>query len=125
MSLAGQVLWKRQTIGACDFAIIGKPSVVLPAATPDATFRNLRREPVCCERDSAFAGTSDFFVMTPPENWRRCAMPGMDLLINPETACRGCLGGKPRAPLVIGQCIPGFSATSTAAGPPEPRSPMS
>src|SRR6266567_3278288 len=66
MSFAGQVLWNLHTIGACDLAIIGKPSAAPPATTPLAAFRNLRRVPAD-ERDLACAGVSDLRIMIPPK----------------------------------------------------------
>lgn len=43
MSFDGQVLWKRRLIGACAFAIEGKPSVAAPVAVAAAAPRNFRR----------------------------------------------------------------------------------
>src|SRR5512143_2568975 len=101
MSFAGQVLWNRQTIGACDLAIIGNPSAAPAAAPPVAAFRNLRRD-AADERDWAFAGTGTLRVMTPPNEMASERRDGVVVVVNPE--CRG--GSGIAAPRLSDQCIP-------------------
>src|SRR5258706_15020307 len=103
MSLAGHVLWNRQTIGVCDLAIIGKPSAALPATTPVAAFRNLRRvfavvETGWAERDF------DLRAMAPPGNCLRN--------INGARSCR-------RSP----RCLPQVQSSDLRAIIPAPGRP--
>src|SRR3954469_8326185 len=67
MSFDGQVDWKRIDTGPVwPFAIIGKPSVAAPAATPLAAPRNLRRDVVAA--GFATAGAFVLRIMIPPRN---------------------------------------------------------
>ena len=111
MSFDGHVDCQRIEIGPCAFAIIGKPNVAPPAATPVAAVRNLRREAIA----AGFAAAEFWvlLVMRPPRIQRvRCEV-GAGCRERRDLVVASVPVGIKRVPMVQNQINPDIIATRT------------